>query len=438
MKVMKLPNNLNVFFLKNGIKSEYGYVYDLVFTHPQIKNLFVLSLIGKNVLDKFEYFLITIKNKKYFYKLEKPISTKKFLTIFIKLCKKKLNSSLKKEKLSSTVNSNPLEDIEKHLNNIESSVKTESLNSLQTFNKLYLWSAIISAIVTVILSVIFLSMYLFTKVKKIYLKAESFKNEQKVLEKLFSSHSLNDPAFENYSYLTNSIVQLVKQYKNKNLHIQRNAIIVGGPPGLGKSYMVKRILYLLGLKIPNDFIVIKGTTNTNLSKIIQILYEFRKKIIVFDDFDDFFVNSIFMNLAKNITELARERTIYYPEEKTSAASSHSAAEGEVPERFIFSGKVIFLTNIPKEKIDPAIISRAGYINVDFSIAERIKLLEKMMKFVLPEINMDIKKEVYFYIVSLFKEYPKAVDFRFFENAICLKITFPNEWKTIVREFYYNL
>jgi hypothetical protein len=158
------------------------------------------------------------------------------------------------------------------------------------------------------------------------------------------------------------------------------ALIVSGPPGVGKSFGVESQLEkaslfdkLAGKKI--RFEVVKGAI-TPLGLYAQ-LYKFSdpKNILVFDDCDSVFADELALNILKAALDSGKRRRIFW-----NSDSSMLRREG-IPDNFDFKGSVIFITNLDfgnvrSKKIADhleALQSRCHYL--DLTIAtERDKML----------------------------------------------------------------
>ena len=122
------------------------------------------------------------------------------------------------------------------------------------------------------------------------------------------------------------------------------AMIVSGPPGVGKSFGVeteieKACLFdkLAGKRLRAE--VVKGSATP--IGLFQTLYKFSDAncVIVFDDCDSILLDDVALNLLKGALDSGKKRTISWLSE-----SSALRREG-IPDRFEFKGSVIFITNL---------------------------------------------------------------------------------------------
>ena len=127
------------------------------------------------------------------------------------------------------------------------------------------------------------------------------------------------------------------------------AMIVTGPPGVGKSYGVETTLERASL-----FDKIKGTrTRYDVVKgamtalgLYAKLYEYsdRGNVLVFDDCDSVLFDELSLNILKAALDSGKRRRIHW-----NADSAKLRAEG-IPNAFDFHGSAIFITNVKFENV----------------------------------------------------------------------------------------
>ena len=238
---------------------------------------------------------------------------------------------------------------------------------------------------------------------------------------LFYSQEKNDPAFAMFGNMVKNINMVIKN--------QAMAVIICGPPGMSKTYTVRRTLHFSGLKPGKDYSIEKGTT-LGLMSTYDMLYKYRNKILVLDDFDKPLTNPEIVNLLKGITDTYAKRIISLPRIATSQAGL-GGSYSPTPEKFEFKGRVIIITNLTKSQIDSALLSRAPAVEVFFDTKKVMEGISKMIKYTHPNVDEKLKWEVYHYLEKLYAADPKVdITFRSFINAVNARVGSPEDWKEI--------
>jgi hypothetical protein len=158
------------------------------------------------------------------------------------------------------------------------------------------------------------------------------------------------------------------------------AMIVSGPPGVGKSFGVEEVLSkdglfdTLGARKPR-YEIVKGAMSA--LGLYAKLYEFSdpKSVLVFDDCDSILMEDLSLNILKGALDSSKKRYIAW-----NTDSRLLRSEG-IPDRFEFKGAAIFITNIKFEHVKSkrlrdhldALESRCHYIDLQMD-TEREKML----------------------------------------------------------------
>jgi hypothetical protein len=158
------------------------------------------------------------------------------------------------------------------------------------------------------------------------------------------------------------------------------AVIVSGPPGVGKSYGVEQELAKSDLFTtlsgkPPKYEVVKGAMSA-LGLYIK-LHEFKEKgnVIVFDDCDSVLFDDLSLNILKAALDTSKRRTISWN------TDSRVLREENIPNRFDFEASAMFISNIKfdnvkskklKDHLD-ALESRCHYVDLTIN-SERDKML----------------------------------------------------------------
>ena len=127
------------------------------------------------------------------------------------------------------------------------------------------------------------------------------------------------------------------------------AMIVSGPPGVGKSFGVEQQLEkasmfdkIAGKKLRYE--VVKGAM-TALGLYAQLYrYSDKKNVLVFDDCDSVFGDELALNILKAALDSGKRRRICWN------SDSRLLRDEGIPNSFDFKGSAIFITNLKFENV----------------------------------------------------------------------------------------
>ena len=158
------------------------------------------------------------------------------------------------------------------------------------------------------------------------------------------------------------------------------AMIVSGPPGVGKSFGVEQEIekaqlldQLAGRRLRAE--VVKGSATA--IGLYQALYKYSDKncVLVFDDCDSILLDDVALNLLKGALDSGKKRKISW------LADSRILRQEGIPDSFDFKGSVIFITNLKFDKMKSqklrdhldALQSRCHYLDLTLD-TQRDKIL----------------------------------------------------------------
>lgn len=186
--------------------------------------------------------------------------------------------------------------------------------------------------------------------------------------------------------------------------LQASAVI-SGSGGLGKSYTVRKALLESGLKDmtvilaeegarvnrSRSFITVKGYSTPK--GLYRTLFENNDSVIVFDDCDSVLKDPVALNLLKGALDSYDTRVISW---------NSDMRDEDLPRSFIFTGRVVFISNMVEEKIDQAIRSRSAVVDVTMTRAEVVDRMEVMIAddTFLPEFADEVKTDALLFINRL--------------------------------------
>ena len=147
------------------------------------------------------------------------------------------------------------------------------------------------------------------------------------------------------------------------------ALLVTGPAGLGKSYIIEQRLSDWD---PNELnhTIVKGYVRP--TGLVKLLFQYREEgqVIVFDDADSIFFDDVSLNLLKSVCDTTEKRRVSWLSEGTLIDEETAV---RIPRSFDFNGTIIFISNYDFDamidrghKLAPhlqALVSRAHYIDL---------------------------------------------------------------------------
>lgn len=220
-----------------------------------------------------------------------------------------------------------------------------------------------------------------------------------------------------------------------------NSLFISGRAGTGKTFNVERALKDEGLVDDEDFILVSGAVSPIM--MFKKMYQYRNKTLVFDDCDAVFRDENGRNMLKaaldtkpirKISWLKKSSIVFDPRdfENNPEAEFNALESGMVPAYFEFAGRVIFISNLEKDKADPdgAIRSRSILIDVNPDDATLMERMKKLLPHLEPR-DMDIneKQEIF----DFMKE-AKDISMRTFVKAAGFKMAGLSNWKRMAERY----
>jgi hypothetical protein len=220
------------------------------------------------------------------------------------------------------------------------------------------------------------------------------------------------------------------------------AMIVSGPPGVGKSFGVEAVLQKDGLfdtlaERKPKYEVVKGAMSS--IGLYAKLYEHSdaKHVVVFDDCDSILMEDLSLNILKGALDSSERRFISW-----NTDSRLLRSEG-IPDRFEFKGAAIFITNIKFEHVRSkklrdhldALESRCHYIDLQMD-TNREKLLR--IKQIVSEGMLDryefgeIQKDEVVEFITKNQDKLRELSLRMVLKIADLRKSFPKNWEAMAK------
>ena len=221
------------------------------------------------------------------------------------------------------------------------------------------------------------------------------------------------------------------------------AMIVSGPPGVGKSYGVeleieKATLFdtIAGRKLRAE--AVKGSATP--IGLYQTLYKYSDEncVVVFDDCDSILLDDVALNLLKGALDSGKKRKISWLSE-----SSALRREG-IPDSFTFNGSVIFITNLKfdtmksqklRDHLD-ALQSRCHYLDLTLDTMRdkvlRIKQIAKTGELFSDMDITDVGQDMIIEFMNENKMKLREMSLRMAIKIAQLYKSFPNNWEKMAK------
>jgi Cdc6-like AAA superfamily ATPase len=222
------------------------------------------------------------------------------------------------------------------------------------------------------------------------------------------------------------------------------SMIVTGPPGVGKSFGVEKVLskHDVFADVANDsklkkYEVVKGAMSA--IGLYKKLYEFsdKKSILVFDDCDSVLLDDLSLNILKAALDSGKKRMIHWN------TDSRLLRQEGVPNSFEFKGGAIFITNIKFDHVRSkklrdhleALESRCHYLDLTID-TQREKLLR--IKQVIRDADMlgeydmdDTAKADVVEFINANAERMRELSLRMVLKVADIRVSMPERWQAVV-------
>jgi hypothetical protein len=196
------------------------------------------------------------------------------------------------------------------------------------------------------------------------------------------------------------------------------AMIVVGPPGVGKSYGVEKQLehsglfdQLSGRKIKYE--VIKGAMTPIGLYCTLYKHSDRNNVLVFDDCDSVFQDDLSLNILKAALDSGKKRRIYW-----NSDSAMLRREG-VPDMFDFKGACIFITNLQFQNLKSK------------KLQDHLEALQSRCHFL--DLTLNTMRDRFLRIKQIYRKGELFADYDFSQEQGDMVIEFMEQNQTRLRE-----
>jgi hypothetical protein len=195
-----------------------------------------------------------------------------------------------------------------------------------------------------------------------------------------------------------------------------NSLIVSGDAGVGKTRTVRDTLESMGMAKDVNYYFATGTATT--AGLYETLFLHRHKLIVFDDCDAVFKDPDSVNILKGaldtykvreISKLTKGNTFDSTGMEDMDMQSEFETTKKLPNKFEFDGQIIFISNLPEDKFDRALLSRALHVDVHLNKQELFDRMKEIMRKICPDVDMETKEEALEYLMYITTNFPTKFD-----------------------------
>jgi hypothetical protein len=162
----------------------------------------------------------------------------------------------------------------------------------------------------------------------------------------------------------NERFEFFKDLSNMVMQKELKSLFVTGEGGIGKTYTINSMIAAEELEEDEDYVKIKGHCTPRA--LFNTIKEHQDKLLIFDDCDSILRDPTSENIIKAIIDTYDKRIVKW-------------LSRDREERVLFTGSVIFLSNMNRDKVDQAILSRSIMVDLYMTPKEKIE----RMTYILP-------------------------------------------------------
>ena len=167
---------------------------------------------------------------------------------------------------------------------------------------------------------------------------------------------------------------------------QQASVVICGPGGLGKSHTVMQALKQRGFqdvtladegaqRSRKSYTVVKGYSTAK--GLFRLLWENRDGVLVFDDCDSVLKDPVSLSLLKSALDSYSRRVITWRAD---------FKDDEIPNSFLFTGRVVFISNMNTQQLDQAIVTRSLCVDLSMTTEQKVERMQHLI------LNADFMQE----------------------------------------------
>jgi hypothetical protein len=195
------------------------------------------------------------------------------------------------------------------------------------------------------------------------------------------------------------------------------SLIVTGEGGLGKTHTVNSTIQNANME-PSEYTSFKGYSTAR--GLYNTLYDHNGKLIIFDDCDSVLEDKVAVNILKSALDSYETRQITW--------MAKMNRNDEYPQQFNFTGRIIFISNKDRSKIDGAILSRSLVVDLTMSPEEKIERMGFIINDILPEFDLASKIEALEFLDE--NKDKTSLNIRSLIMISKIRQTFPDTWRNL--------
>jgi hypothetical protein len=195
------------------------------------------------------------------------------------------------------------------------------------------------------------------------------------------------------------------------------SLIVMGEGGLGKTHSVTKSIEKAGLS-SSEYVFFKGYSTAR--GLYNTLYDNNGKLIIFDDCDSVLEDKVAVNILKSALDSYDSREISW--------MAKLSKNDEYPQKFEFTGRIIFISNKAKKSIDEAVLTRSLTVDLTMSPEDKIARMSNILDKILPEIDLDVKQDALSFLDSVKEEI--SINMRMLIMVSKMRLQFEDDWRNL--------